>query len=652
MKQITELSVCAAGEPACAFVFVYSVAMDAERKITTGILTASDRCSSCQAEDTSGDNLENIVNGQKLIPGKVVIRKCVPDDFEVIRETLIQWSDVHKLDLILTTGGTGFSERDITPEATKAVISKEAPGITVAMTQKSLNVTPMAMLSRAVCGIRNRTLIINLPGSRKGSQECLEFASPAIPHAIDQLQERRYRTDAYHTTITTSKPLFTGTLTPKCLCTSDEVPSVSVASRPRHSPYPLISVAEAQALVMDACPDTGTELIPFQEACGRILAEDVYATDPLPPFPASIKDGYAVIASDGDGVRNVIEAVPAGSNPMQQVQPGQCARISTGAPVPEPCDAVVQVEDTELVRASEDGSQEIEVKILKAPVVGQDIRPLGSDIQKGQHILAKGTRLYPSDLGLLAAVGLTTVRVHKLPRVAILSTGNEVVPPGTALKPGQIRDSNKTTLLALLKQSGFPASDAGIARDDYEDHVKKLKAAFEVADVVVSSGGVSMGEKDLLKTVLVKEFAAIIHFGRVLMKPGKPTAFATLTYGDRLKLVFGLPGNPVSTTVTCQLYVLPALKKMSGHTVIYPMSIKAKLACDIPLDPRPEYHRAVLTWTEGCTTLPVVQSTGNQISSRLLSLQGANVLLVLPPASAESSKLLAGTIVDALLIRG
>ncbi|KAH9376112.1 hypothetical protein HPB48_012823 [Haemaphysalis longicornis] len=459
--------------------------MDAERQITTGILTVSDRCSNGQAEDTSGANLENIVNGKKLINGKVVVRKCVPDDFEAIRasETLKQWSDVHKLDLILTTGGTGFSERDITPEVLprKQSYRRKLPGIAVAMTQKSLNVTPMAMLSRAVCGIRKRTLIINLPGSRKGAQECLEFASPAIPHAIDQLQERRYRTDYYHTTIT--------------------------------------------------------------------------------------------------------------------------------------------------------GCQEIEVKILKAPVVGQDIRQLGSDIEKGQHVLARGTKLSPSDLGLLATVGATAV-----------------VPPGAALKPGQIRDSNKTTLLALLGKNGFPASDAGIARDDFEDHVKKLKAAFEVADIVVSSGGVSMGEKDLLKTVLVKEFAAIIHFGRVFMKPGKPTAFASLTYGDRLKLVFGLPGNPVSATVTCQLYVLPALRKMSGHTAIHPTSIKAKLAEDIALDPRPEYHRAVLSWSQGSSPLPVARSTGNQISSRLLSFQGANVLLVLPPASADTSWLPAGTTVDALLI--
>ncbi|XP_077522388.1 molybdenum cofactor synthesis protein cinnamon isoform X2 [Amblyomma americanum] len=620
--------------------------MDNVHFIRTGILTVSDRCSQGQAEDTSGRNLEEIVNSKKLINGLVAIRQCVPDDAELIKRTLVSWSDVEKLDLILTTGGTGFSARDVTPEATRAVIMKEAPGITIAIIQKSLSVTPMAMLSRLVCGIRSQTLIINLPGSRKGAQECFEFASPAIPHAVDQLQERKAKTDKLHgliSSVPSASAKFHG-----CQCTVEEPPNTTVASRPRHSPYPLISVAEAQAIVTDLCTELDTELVPFQVAGGRILAEDVYASDALPPFPASIKDGYAVIASDGDGPRQVVDAIPAGSNPAQQVKPGQCARISTGAPVPEPCDAVVQVEDTELVHASEDGSQEIEVNILKAPTVGQDIRRVGSDIKQGQRVLARKTKLGPSDLGLLATVGATSVNVYKLPRVAILSTGNEVVAPGSALKPGQIRDSNKTTLLTLLEKNGFPAHDAGIARDEYEDHVNKLKAAFRVADVVVSSGGVSMGEKDLLKKVLIKEFSATIHFGRVFMKPGKPTAFASLSYDNRCKLVFGLPGNPVSAAVTCQLYVLPALRKMSGHVAIYPTSIKAKLADDITLDPRPEYHRAVLTWSED-SPLPVAKSTGNQISSRLLSFQGANTLLVLPPATAERQTLPAGTSVTALV---
>lgn len=622
--------------------------MDSEHCIRTGILTVSDRCSRGEAEDTSGRNLEAMVNAKTLINGKVVARQCVPDDIEDIKKTLLQWSDVEKINLILTTGGTGFSARDVTPEATREVITKEAPGIAIAIIQKSLNITPMAMLSRLVCGIRNQSLIINLPGSRKGAQECFEFASPAIPHAVDQLQERKMKTDKLHSLLSVHGSPSPPIASHGCHCTTERSQSSTVASRPRQSPYPLISVADAQAIILERCSEIGVEEAVLQVALGKILAEDVYATDPLPPFPASIKDGYAVIASDGDGPREVVDAIPAGSNPLLRVKPGQCARISTGAPVPEPCDAVVQVEDTELIQASEDGSHELTVNILAAPTAGQDIRPVGSDIQRGQRILTQRMKLSASDLGLLASIGATTVKIHKVPQVAVLSTGNEVVRPDDELKPGQIRDSNKTALIALLGKSGFPAFDAGIARDEFEDLVKKLERAFEATDVIVSSGGVSMGEKDLLKAVLVKEFSATIHFGRVLMKPGKPTTFASLVYGDRLKVVFGLPGNPVSAAVTCQLFVLPGLRKMSGHTTVHPTSIRAKLADDTTLDPRPEYHRAVLSWSEDCT-LPVAKSTGNQISSRLLSLQGANALLVLPPATAETKSLPAGTVVTALV---
>ncbi|CAN7999898.1 unnamed protein product [Ixodes hexagonus] len=598
------------------------------------------------------------------IDGTVAIRQCVPDEVEKIkarkgsisikrrREVLITWADVMKLDLILTTGGTGFSERDVTPEATRAVITKEAPGMAVAIIEKSLEVTPMAMLSRLVCGIRNRTLIINLPGSRKGSQECLQFASPAIPHAIDQLRGRQEKTDTFHASLAS----FAYRSLQGCECTAEDPPSnvsrsdqrrPGVAHRPRHSPYPLLSVKEAQDIVLRECFKTGIEVVSFKDALGRLLAEDVHASDPLPPFPASIKDGYAVIASDGEGPRTVIDAVAAGCNPHCPVSLGHCVRISTGAPVPEPCDAVVQVEDTELLQASPDGTQEIIVKILKAPKIGQDIRPVGSDIEKNELVLVQGTKLGPAELGLLATVGRTTVNVYCLPSVAVLSTGNELVIPGGEVQPGKIRDSNKTTLLSLLSSNGFEAIDAGIALDNRADLAAKLRRAFDAADVLVSSGGVSMGEKDLLKAVLTEEFQATVHFGRVFMKPGKPTTFATLQYLDRPKLVFGLPGNPVSATVTCHLYVLPALRKMSHHVKVFLTEITAKLADDIDLDPRPEYHRAVLSWSPG--SLPVATSTGNQISSRLLSFRGVNALIVLPSSDEGVKTFTAGTLVTALI---
>lgn len=612
--------------------------------IKTGVLTVSDRCSRQEAQDTSGQNLEAILNSKTLFDSTVTARTCVPDDIHQIKETLIHWSDVLKLDLILTTGGTGFSPRDVTPEATRAVVTKEAPGMAFAILKESLNITPMAMVSRLVCGIRHQTLIVNLPGSLKGAQQSLEIISPAVPHAIDQLRERSDKTDALHAAMAGEDSCFVGHDDRALHATTFP----QVARRPRHSPYPLLSVKDAQDIIVKECFLTEIETVAFDAACKRVLAEDVHASDPLPPFPASIKDGYAVLASDGAGRRTVLDAVPAGEDPQCQVTAGSCVRISTGAPVPSPCDAVVQVEDTELVQASPDGSREISVDVLKAPAVGQDIRPIGSDVARGQLVLARGTKLGPAELGMLAAIGCTQVKVYRLPTVAILSTGNEVAPPGTQLGPGQIRDSNKTTLLTLIEEHGFPVVDVGIARDDRTDTRDKLGKAFEVADVVVSSGGVSMGEKDFLKDVLLEDFNATIHFGRVFMKPGKPTTFATLDRSGNKKLVFALPGNPVSCMATCHLFVLPALRRMSSYPSQFPTVVKVKLCHSVKLDPRPEYHRALVTWAEG-SDLPLAASTGNQISSRLLSFVGSNALLVLPSATDERKVIKAGDIVDALI---
>lgn len=227
----------------------------------------------------------------------------------------------------------------------------------------------------------------------------------------------------------------------------------SVAARPRKSPYPMITVDEAQKIVIDHCKAfcLETEEVLFKDALHRVLAEDVKARDPLPPFPASIKDGYAVIASDKHGLRQVIGASNAGNEPKGVISPGQCVRINTGAPVPNGADAVVQVEDTELVKSSDDGNEELVINILVDPQVGQDIRTVGSDIENGSVVLTHGSVLGPAEIGLLATVGAIKVKVFKKPQIALLSTGNELQDPGEGqLKLGYIRDSNKATLMCLI----------------------------------------------------------------------------------------------------------------------------------------------------------------------------------------------------------
>ncbi|KAM9433801.1 gephyrin-like isoform 37-T37 [Salvelinus alpinus] len=824
-----------------------------DHQIRVGILTVSDSCFRNLAEDRSGVNLKDLVHDPSLLGGIISSYKIVPDEIDEIKETLVDWCDEKELNLILTTGGTGFAPRDVTPEATREVIEREAPGMALAMLMGSLQVTPLGMLSRPVCGIRGKTLIINLPGSKKGSQECFQFILPALPHAIDLLRdavvkvkevhdaledlpspppplsppltlnsvactqteekgvqceddeeekmkdigaastEDHHHTHSHHrhshshghnshitaAAIAAKKgkpqqhhnhavvmakgshylPGLLSDLPPAprnftCFCSGDQpgtipdsiisrgvqvlprdtaslsttpsespraqatsrlstascptpkarLPSCSstysvseaarrefrahldevttlqsrystldqvqsrcgskenilrashsavditkVARRHRMSPFPLTSMDKAFITVLEMTPVLGTEIINYRDGMGRVLAQDVYAKDNLPPFPASVKDGYAVRAADGPGDRFIIGESQAGQQPTHTVMPGQVMRVTTGAPIPCGADAVVQVEDTELLRESEDGTEELEVRILVQARPGQDIRPIGHDIKRGECVLSKGTHMGPSEIGLLATVGVTEVEVQKFPVVAVMSTGNELLNPEDDLHPGKIRDSNRSTLLATIQEHGYPTINLGIVGDNPDDLLNALNEGISRADVIITSGGVSMGEKDYLKQVLDIDLHAQIHFGRVFMKPGLPTTFATVDIDGARKLIFALPGNPVSAVVTCNLFVIPALRKMQGILDPRPTIIKARLSCDVKLDPRPEYHRCILTWHHQ-EPLPWAQSTGNQMSSRLMSMRSANGLLMLPPKTEQYVELHKGEVVDVMVI--
>uniref|UniRef100_A0AAR2L102 Gephyrin n=1 Tax=Pygocentrus nattereri TaxID=42514 RepID=A0AAR2L102_PYGNA len=788
-----------------------------DHQIRVGILTAS-RCVPLypltQSLEFSSGWWCTVLSSATRLGGIISAYKIVPDEVDEIKETLVDWCDEKELNLILTTGGTGFAPRDVTPEATREVIEREAPGMALAMLMGSLNVTPLGMLSRPVCGIRGKTLIINLPGSKKGSQECFQFILPALPHAIDLLRDAVVKVKEVHDALedlpspppplsplpvtsphkqtedkgvqceeeeeekkdsgiastedSSSSHITAAAIAAKsmkshpnsaivmakggqpltgftpfstlpshftCSCsnkipdsiisrgvqvlprdtaslsttpsespraqqsrlstascptpkasrrefrahldevitlksrysTLDQVQSrcgskenilrashsavdiTKVARRHRMSPFPLTSMDKAFITVLEMTPVLGTEIINYRDGMGRVLVQDVYAKDNLPPFPASVKDGYAVRAADGPGDRFIIGESQAGEQPTHTVMPGQVMRVTTGAPIPCGADAVVQVEDTELLRESEDGTEELEVRILVQARPGQDIRPIGHDIKRGECVLAKGTHMGPSEIGLLATVGVTEVEVHKFPVVAVMSTGNELLNPEDDLHPGKIRDSNRSTLLATIQEHGYPTINLGIVGDNPDDLLNALNEGISRADVIITSGGVSMGEKDYLKQVLDIDLHAQIHFGRVFMKPGLPTTFATLDIDGTRKLIFALPGNPVSAVVTCNLFVIPALRKMQGILDPRPTIIKARLSCDVKLDPRPEYHRCILTWHHQ-EPLPWAQSTGNQMSSRLMSMRSANGLLMLPPKTEQYVELHKGEVVDVMVI--
>lgn len=411
------------------------------------------------------------------------------------------------------------------------------------------------------------------------------------------------------------------------------------------SPYTMISVADALAAVLSQAQPLDAQETSLANALGLILAKPVVANDPLPPFPASIKDGYAVVAADGPGDYPVVGEATAGRLADFAVAPGTVAYITTGAPLPPGADAVVMVEETEPLPT--DGARRVRIRQAVPP--GADVRPVGSDIAIGEEVLAAGTCLGPAEIGLLATVGAATVAVYPRPRVAILSTGDELVDPDQTPGPGQIRDSNRSTLAAAVTAAGGVPTDLGIGRDEQAQLTERVQHGLAVADVLLTTGGVSMGDLDLIKPLLERH--GQVHFGRIRMKPGKPVTFATVEVAGRRKLVFGLPGNPVSSLVTFYLLAVPAIRKLAGWPNPHLRRVQAVLEQPLPLDAyRPEFHRATLRWDaalhDGCGGYRAL-STGSQTSSRLLSLRTANALLELPQAEGE---LPAGAVVSALWI--
>ena len=367
------------------------------------------------------------------------------------------------------------------------------------------------------------------------------------------------------------------------------------------------------------------------EALDLVLAEDVQAAEDLPPFPCSIKDGFAVIAADTSNPRRLVGEQTAGYFADLRVEPGTCVRITTGAPMPPGADAVIMVEYTE----EADGMITLHREVRS----NAEVRPVAQDIARGQQVLQAGTLIGPQEIGLLASLGITSVLAHPRPQVAVLSSGNEIIEPDAVPGPGQIRDSNRYTLMAAVQRAGADAVSLGIGSDTQEALRDKIIEGLTTCDALVTSGGVSMGKLDLIKPIL--ETIGQVHFGRVNMKPGKPLTFATVAD----KPVFALPGFPVSSLVAFEVFVRPALRQMAGHRHVLRPRVPVTLAAGLEGDAwRPEFHRVQLTRTpEGLTA----QSTGMQSSARLLSMVGANGLLALP---SRAEPFAAGETVEAILL--
>ncbi|MFN8470719.1 MAG: gephyrin-like molybdotransferase Glp [Anaerolineae bacterium] len=388
------------------------------------------------------------------------------------------------------------------------------------------------------------------------------------------------------------------------------------------SKWPMISVEEALARVMSFAHPLPPKTVPLMDALDRVLAVDVSADEDMPPFRASTVDGFAIVAEDAEAQRRLIGEQTAGRQEHIVVTTGTAARITTGAPVPDGADAIVMVEQTE----EHDGCVWLRESGLKP---GANVRPIGQDIRRGELVLRAGTVLGPAELGVLATVGRADATVIPSPIVAVLSTGDELVEPGTPPGPGQIRDSNRYTLMAAIRRLGAIPLDLGIVEDKQGDLEQRVARGLAEADILVTSGGVSMGHLDLVKPLL--ERLGTVHFGRVNMKPGKPLTFGTV----ETTLAFALPGNPVSSLVSFELFVRPAIRRLQGYPERERATVRARLAHGVRHDPdRTEFQRAIVR--HGADGY-IAETTGFQGSSRLMSMVGANALLVLPHGTGDYS---------------
>lgn len=398
----------------------------------------------------------------------------------------------------------------------------------------------------------------------------------------------------------------------------------------------MISVDEALRIVLANLPARRTETVYFQSALGRVLAEALIANMNVPPFRRASMDGFALRAADVEGapVRlRCLGEIRAGGGNAVRVGPGEAAAIMTGAPVPEGADAIQMVELTE---RSKDGR---EVIILKAVPPGANVAPLGSEASAGEVVIEEGRTVGPAEIAVMATFGCVQVKVYARPRVALVATGDELVEVEQTPRPGQIRNSNAYSLSGQLRQMGLEPEYLGIAADDREDLRRLVRKGLEL-NVLILTGGVSMGEYDLVKQAF-HDFGLQIFFTKVSMKPGKPTVFARK--GETL--VFGLPGNPVSTFISFENFVRPALGRICGLAKPDLPRIKGELLREMKQKPgRTAFLPAWVTWAESGWRIEPLRWNG---SADIIAFSRSNATVIFPD---DRDCMRAGESVEAMLL--
>ena len=402
---------------------------------------------------------------------------------------------------------------------------------------------------------------------------------------------------------------------------------------------PLETVRE---FVLDRCLARPPVSVPVADALGLVTASEIISSEAIPQFANTAMDGFAVRSVDvvdAPCELRVVETIAAGHAPQVPVGPGEASRIMTGAIIPPGADAVVMVERTSIVPDGSGDSAAETVRVEASVPPGNHVRPVGDDLHAGAHVFGSGTELTAGHLGVLCSLGMTEVKVFPRLRVGVLSTGDELVDDGSPLRPGQIRDSNRRTLLALAHRADVVPVDLGLAPDDPDRIEAAIATGIDTCDAMVTSGGVSMGDFDYVKAVLDR--VGDMRWMQVAIKPAKPLAFGAV--GD--VPVFGLPGNPVSSMVSFELFARPGLRSMMGHPDPVRPTVTATAAEDLPrrADGKTHFMRVLATPTDGGVE---VRSAGGQGSHMLWAMAKANALAVVP----DGDGVRAGGPVDVLLL--
>ena len=407
----------------------------------------------------------------------------------------------------------------------------------------------------------------------------------------------------------------------------------------------LLSPDEARAWVVSHCAPHPVVDVPLSDALGCVLAEPVVSSEAVPPFANTAMDGYAVRAVDTVSAPidlEVIGTIAAGAEPNVTVRPGTAVRIMTGAAMPDGADAIVPVENV-----ARTAPEAISVRILEPAKSGDCVRPAGEDVDAGQRLFEPGVELTPGHLGVLASIGAVTVRARRRLRVGVLSTGDELIAAPAPLRIGQIRDSNRHTLLGLVDRLGMEPVNLGLARDNADEIEAKVLEAVHTCDALVTSGGVSMGDFDFVKAVLDRLSQAEgtpMRWMQMAIKPAKPLAFGVI----RGVPVFGLPGNPVSCMVSFELFARPGLRRMLGYPVGQQEHVPILAVADEDLRRSPDgkTHFARVRADFGSDGRLHVRSSGGQGSNLLRAMANANALAVLP----DGPTVAAGSPVHILLL--